>query len=39
MEWLISFPIINLMRMPIIFKKIKNLMNLIECYQHILNKI
>ena len=45
MEWLICFSIVNLMLGCFLFKKFKNLMNLVpcqkqlECHQHILNKI
>ena len=45
MEWLICFSIMNLMLGWLLFKKIKNLMNLVncqkqlECHQHILKKV
>ena len=45
MEWTICFSIVNLMLGCLLFKKLKNLVNLVhcqmqlECHQHILNKI
>ena len=45
MEWLTCFSIINLMLGYLLFKKFKNLMNLVpfqkqlEWHQHILNRV